>query len=88
MKAVPPQVEQFDAYIYAIVKRKPHKIVEHEYGAEARLTPCELCWRKRTIKVTIPSDINPGITSIDDLEDDWFEAVLAAFLLLISGCLP
>lgn len=88
IKAVPPQVELFDAYIYAIVGRKPHKIIDHKYGREVRIDPCELNWQRKTIKINIPADINPGITSIDDLEDDWYEAVLAAFLTLIQGCLP
>lgn len=87
MQAVPQQVEHFDAYIYAIVKRKPGKdIPDTKFGTDVRLDPCELNWRSRTITVYIPLNINIGIDSENDLQDDWFEAVEAAFLAIIAGC--
>lgn len=89
LQAIPPQIQHFDAYIYAIVARKEHKIVpDDKFGTYVRLDPCELDWKRKSITVTIPFNINTGIESIDDLVDDWYEAVEAAFLALICGCIP
>ena len=85
LQAVPDQIEQFNASIYAIVDRKPHKFVDGKYGKTVRIDPCVLNWSNKTIKVVIPLDINPGITSIDDILDDWYEAVQAAFLMLMQS---
>jgi hypothetical protein len=88
LEAIPPQVELFDAYIYAVVKRKPGKdIPDHKFGEDARLDPCVLNWQQKTITIELPLNINHGIDSIDDLDPDWYEAVEAAFITLINGCL-
>lgn len=86
--AVPPVVKHFDAYIYSVVKRKPGMDIPHEkWGVDVRLNPCILDWDKKCITIKIPLDINTGITSIDDLDPDFYEDVQAAFLTLISNCL-
>ncbi len=89
LAAVPPQVEHFDAHLYAVVKRKPGKdIPNNKYGSDVRLDPCELDWMTRSITIHIPLNINAGIESIDDLDQNFFEAIEAAFLAVMQGCLP
>lgn len=89
LQALPPQVEEFDAYIYAIVKRKPGMDLENEeFGKDVRIDPAILKLKTGTITAVIPKDINNGIESIDDIDEDWFEALEAAFISLIYGCLP
>lgn len=89
LQALPPQLEEFDAYIYAIVKRKPGiDLPNEEFGIDVRIDPAILKLREGTITAIIPKNINKGIESIEDLDPDWFEAVEAAFLSLILGCLP
>ena len=89
MQSIPPQVEYFDAYIYAVVPRKPGlDIPDEKFGQDVRIDPCVLNWEQKTITATIPFDINKGITSASDLDDSWLEAVQAGFLALIYGCLP
>lgn len=83
LQAVPPQVEYFDAYLYAVVKRR-----HHQPGTEVKLDPCVLDWTSKIITIHIPFNINEGITSFDDLDPLFFEAIEAAFLALIFGCLP
>lgn len=88
LQAIPPSITYFDAYVYAVVKRKKglddHN---HKWGVDVRLDPCELDWDSKTITITIPLNINHGITSIDDLDPNFFEAVQASFLALMHGCL-
>ena len=87
--AIPPQVEHFDAHVYAVVKRKPGKDVPTEkYGTDVRLDPCLLDWETRSITIHLPRNINTGIESVDDLDPNFFEAVEASFLALMQGCLP
>lgn len=89
LAAVPPQVEHFDAHVYAIVKRKPGKDLPNEkYGTDVRLDPCLLDWTTRCITIHIPLNINTGIESVDDLDPAFFEAVEAAFLAIIQSCMP
>ncbi len=88
LAAVPPQVAHFDGYLYAVVKRKPGKdLPDHKYGVDVRLDPCRLHWKSRTISIRIPLNINAGIGSVDDLDQNFFEAVEAAFLALMQGCI-
>lgn len=88
LQAIPPQLEEFDAYIYAVVKRREGKNCEGEFGKDVRIDPAILKLDQGIITVIIPLNINKGIESIDDLHEDWYEAVEAAFLSLIYGCLP
>ena len=88
LDSIPKSIKHFDAYIYAIVKRKPGlDKPDEKWGIDVRIDPCELDWNSKTILMTIPLNINTGIQSIDDLEDNFFEAVQAAFLALMHGCL-
>ena len=88
IQSIPASIKHFDAYIYAIVKRKPGRdLPEEKWGTDVRIDPCELDWNSKTILMTIPLNINTGIKSIEDLEDNFFEAVQAAFLALMHGCL-
>ena len=87
LQAIPEIVCHFDAYIYAVVKRKPGKDMPNQkWGTDVRLDPCEFDWETKTISITIPLNINIGIMSIDDLNNDFFECVEAGFLALINGC--
>lgn len=87
LAAIPAQVEHFDAYLYAVVKRKPGKDIDDKYGKDVRLDPCEFDWISKTITIHIPLNINLGIESIDDLDQSFFEAVEAGFIMLMSGSL-
>lgn len=89
LEAVPPQVVHFDAYIYAVVKRKEGlDLPDKKFGTDVRIDPATLNWKRKTITITIPLNINDGITSIEDLEPSWFESLEASFLALIYGSLP
>lgn len=89
LEAMPPQIAHFDAYMYAIVKRKDGKdLPEKKFGTGVRIDPAEFHWKHMAITVNIPLNINHGIANIDDLDDGWFEALEAAFLALMYGCLP
>lgn len=89
LQAIPPQIEHFDAFIYAVVKRKPGKDVEGDkWGSDVRLDPCTFDWTRKTITIVIPLNINTGVESVDDLDPNFYEEVEAAFLALMWGCLP
>ncbi len=88
LAAIPAQVEYFDAYLYATVKRKPGRDQPGLYGTDVRLDPCTLDWTRKTITIRIPLNINTGISSVDDLDQNFYEAVEVAFLALMRGCLP
>lgn len=89
LEAIPPQVMHFDAFIYAIVKRKDGlDIPNDKFGTDVRIDPAVLNWKNKTITVTIPLNINTGISSIHDLEESWFESVEASFLMLIQSSFP
>lgn len=89
LAAIPPQVEHFDAHIYAVVKRKPGKDrPEEKYGTDVRLDPCLLDWETRSITIHIPLNINQGIESVEDLDQNFFETIEASFLAIMQGCLP
>lgn len=88
LQAIPQQLEEFNAYIYAVVKRKEGRDCQGEFGKDVRIDPAILKLKQGIIKIHIPIDINTGIQSIEDLQEDWYEAVEAAFLSLIYGCLP
>jgi hypothetical protein len=83
--AIPKQYEDLQGCVYAIVQRKPEKVVpDSPYGIDVRLEPCSLNLAERTIKMTLPLDLNEGIHSFEDLDPHFFEAVEAAFLVLIQ----
>lgn len=89
LESIPTQVEHFDGYIYAVVKRKHGKDLPGvKWGTDARLDPCEFDWVSKTITINIPLNINVGIESEDDLDPMFFESIEASFLALIHGCLP
>lgn len=89
LEAIPQQVECFDAYIYAVVKRKNGlDIPEDKYGVDVRIDPATLNWKQKTITAIIPYNINTGIKSIEDLEETWFESLEAAFIMMIYNTLP
>jgi hypothetical protein len=89
LQAIPPQIIHFDAFLYAVVKRRPEKVLSNEkWGTDVRLDPCILDWTRKTITITIPLNINTGIETITDLDPTFYEAVEAAFLALMQGCLP
>ncbi len=88
ISAIPKQVKEFDAYIYAVVKRKNGKdIPDNKFGTDVRIDPAIINLSKGTITVKIPFNINYGIDSIDDLEEHWYESLQAAFLALIYSCI-
>ena len=86
--AIPPQISKFDAYLYAVVKRKPEKETDGKWGKDVRIEPCFLNWDQKTIEMQIPLNINEGIKSADDLDENFFETIQAAFIALMYGCLP
>lgn len=89
IQAIPDIVEHFDAILYAVVDRKPEKVVQdNEYGTRVRIDPCILDWQTKTITMYIPTNINCGIDSIDDLDPNFYESVEAAFLALLQSCIP
>lgn len=89
LEAIPPHVVHFDANIYAVVGRKAGKdLPDEEFGKDVRIDPAELNWRRKTITANIPLNINFGIESIEDLDENWFECLEVAFLALIRGCVP
>lgn len=87
LQAVPKQLVEFDAYIYAVVKRRAGKDCDDEFGQDVRIDPAILKYQQGIITAHISLDINTGITSIDDLHEDWYEAIEAAFLYLINRCI-
>lgn len=88
LQAIPDNIKQYDAYLYAIVKRKPSSIIyNNPYGLDVRLDPCVLDWKTKTITIYIPTNINVGIKSIDDLDPSFFESVEVAFLSLLQNSL-
>lgn len=88
LQAIPSTIEHFDAYIYAIVKRKVGKDIPNEkWGTDVRIDPCKFDWLSKTITINIPLNINFGIISIDDLDPVFFESLEAAFLALMFGCM-
>lgn len=78
LQEIPKHVEQFDAYIYAIVQNRT-------LDKEVILDPCILDWDRKTITITI-SDKNAGIRGFEDLDPNFYEAVEAAFLAFIKNC--
>ena len=86
--AIPPQINKFDAYLYAVVKRKPEKETSGKWGKDVRIEPCFLNWDQKTIEMRIPLNINKGIKNMDDLDENFFETIQAAFIALMYGCLP
>lgn len=87
LQSIPQEIDHFDAFMYAIVKRKPGKdFPDNEWGVDARIDPCVLDWDHMSITMTLPDKINYGIESFDDLDPDFFEAIEAAFISLMHGC--
>jgi hypothetical protein len=88
LQAIPPQIEHFDAYIYAIVPRRPEKVVpEAEFGTEVRIDPCRFNWDTKSITMQIPLDFNDGIESFDDIDPQFYESIEVAFVLLMQSCI-
>lgn len=89
LEAIPPQIVHFDAYIYAVVQRKDGlDLPDEKYGRDVRIDPAIFNWTRRTITAIVPFGINTGITSLEDLDQNWFESLEASFLTLMHGCLP
>ena len=89
LSSLPANVEEYSAYLYAIVPRKPESIIPQvKYGTDVRLDPCYFDWATKTITMNIPFNINPGIASIDDLEPSFYESIEAAFLALLFSVAP
>ena len=89
LEAIPPQVIHFDAYIYAVVQRKEGlDLPDEKFGKDVRIDPAILNWKRKTITAIIPLNINTGISSLEDLDQNWFESLEASFLVLIFGSLP
>lgn len=88
LQAIPSHVDHFDAFVYAVVKRKPGKNTNHKWGVDVRLDPCVLDWERKSITIHIPFNINHGIESVDDLDPHFFEELEAAFLALMHACTP
>ena len=87
LQAIPPQIKHFDAYIYAIVPRKPKKeIPEAEFGTDVRIDPCKFDWDTKSITMQIPLDFNDGITSFDDIDPRFYESIEVAFISLMQNC--
>jgi len=87
LQAIPPNIQHFDAYLYAVVKRKPEKETNNEWGKDVRIDPCFLNWEQKIIEMVIPFNINNGIKSIDDLDEEFFEAIQASFIAMMYGML-
>jgi hypothetical protein len=85
LQAIPPNIQHFDAYLYAVVKRKPEKETNNKWGKDARIDPCFLNWEQKIIEMVIPFNINDGIKSIDDLDEEFFEAIQASFIAMMYG---
>ena len=77
--AIPPQINKFDAYLYAVVKRKPEKETSGKWGKDVRIEPCFLNWDQKTIEMRIPLNINKGIKNMDDLDENFFETIWASY---------
>ena len=85
LQSIPNNIDYFNSYLYAVVKRKRDKIIQDSiYGYDVRLDPCYFDWASKTITMVIPYNINPGITSVDDIEPSFFESVQAAFINLMQ----
>lgn len=84
-KAIPPTLKHFDASLCAVVKRKPNKVLAgQEYGVDAVLDPCTLNWGAKTISFELPEHFNIGITSFNDLDPRYHEAIEAAFISMMK----
>lgn len=89
LEAIPPEIIHFDAYIYAVVRRKDGLNLSGEkFGKDVRIDPAIFNWTRKTITAVIPFNINTGINSLEDLDQNWFESLEASFLALIYSCLP
>ena len=88
LQSIPTEIEHFNAYMYAVVQRKPGKdFPDHEWGVGARIDPCILDFDHLSIEMSLPSKINYGIESFDDLDPRFFEAIEAAFISMMHGVL-
>ena len=85
LQAIPLSIQHFDVYLYAVVKRKPEKETDNKWGKDVRIDPCFLNWEQKIIEMVIPFNINDGIRSIDDLDEEFFEAVQASFIAMMHG---
>jgi hypothetical protein len=85
LQATPLNIQHFDAYLYAVVKRKPEKETNNKWGKDVRIDPCFLNWEQKIIEMVIPFNINDGIKSINDLDEGFFEAIQASFIAMMHG---
>lgn len=79
LESISQDILDINVKMYLVVKRK--KAIGCEYGADARIDPCELNLKNKTISFTINTKYNPGIESFDDLEPTFFESAQAAFTI-------
>jgi hypothetical protein len=89
LAALPDNVTEFSAYLYAVVSRSPQAIVkDHKFGLQARIDPCYFDWTTKSITMYLPQNINPGINSLDDLDPTFYDGIEAAFIALILSSIP
>lgn len=89
LEDLPPQVIISDLFIYAVVKRKKeHDYPNNKFGVNVRIDPATFDWQSKTITACVPLNINYGITTLDQLDEYWFESLQAAFIIFIKSCLP
>lgn len=86
LQQVPAVVKEFDAYLYAVVPRAAGREMAGKYGGDVRIDPCVLDWRNKCLVLQIPFDVNPGVSGVEDLDPDFFEALQAAFLAFMNAC--
>lgn len=79
LESISQDILDINVKMYLVVKRK--QAIDCEYGGDARIDPCELNLRNKTISFTINKKYNPGIESFDDLEPTFFESAQAAFTI-------
>lgn len=85
LESIPESIQNINVKMYLVVKRKQN--IDCEYGTDARIDPCELNLKDKTINFTIRKRYNPGIQSFDDLEPTFFESAQAAFTIFCCSLL-
>lgn len=89
LSSLPANVEEYSAYLYAVVARRPESIIPQvKYGTDVRIDPCYFDWSTKTITLYIPYNINPGIETVDDLDPSFYESIEAAFIALLLSISP
>lgn len=85
LQAVPQQIEEFDAFMYLMIPRKSSSIKQCKFGDCVIIDPAQLYLSRGLICINIPfgseeEPLNVGISSVDDMVDEWYEYVQACFL--------